>query len=178
MVSQEKIVLSSKAAAMLNFCQSNRYVLLGVGKNLPWPVEGTPPLVDESTLSVPELKFFVQTTLTYGLVEDEQGSVVLPDGSTYSQNYTANTEEIVLSNAFNILIEASINHNLIPSSVNSYRAFGVYTNCSFLNSSSLENSIIPVEEVVEGTLDSLLYFPPVVKQINTVQNVKLIRSFI
>lgn len=172
-----KTVLTSKAAHMLNFCQPNKHVLLGVGKTLPWPVEGTPPSIDSSLFDVPELSFFVQTSLTTSLIHDDLGDVILQNGSRFTKTDTLNAQEVAFSNALNLLIEARIDHNLLPSLVNSYRSFGVYTNCTFFDPSSLNDSIIPVSAVQDKVLDTLIFFSPVFKQLNLLEQVNIIREF-
>jgi hypothetical protein len=177
-MSLTKVVLSGKASQMLNFCLPGRYVLLGVGKVLPWVVEGTPPDIDIDLYDVPGLSFYIPVYLTYGLIDDEEGDIVLPNGNSYTLNTVLSPAEVVTSNAFNLLIEANIPHNDLPIGITSYRAFGLYTNCILSDVSLLNNPIINLGQVLNRTLDSLVYFPPVTKQPNFIHEVKIIRDFL
>ncbi len=167
----------SKANQIRKYMTSSNLLLVGIGGQRPWEIEGQPPALDAGLFYLPDLIGFVPVSRVAAVVPNEDGNLIIDGTERYFELDSVDPYEIATAGATKLYIEAQIDGDALPSLVYDYRCAGLFQDCSCTVPIYNSTQFIERSAVKRAYLDTIVTFEPVLRENNVVHTLKFIRDF-
>lgn len=170
-MSTKAVVRNFYTQALANLLAVENKLLVGVGNQIAWPIEGSPPDVDPTTTTQAGLIAFREPTQKRGVklvLSNYSGplTTVVLAGKRWA--YTGDTYALLAQNeATHLLVQASIVHSELVAG--GYRSFGIHERCVYTGTGTIQTA-----NVSQNRLVYLEYFQEVDIQTGITEAVNLI----
>ena len=173
-------MLTNHAIALdvFNFIKSNlrqNRLMIAIGKEIPWEIEAEPPTPSPSILSLLNPLAFKLVESIVPIYPDINGSIDI-DGTFYSRLENFNLRQIREKEAFQVLFETNIIHDLLPFS--SFREAGIVKVTKTSPGLLLTNSeVYNKSHILDYDLEVYQTFSPIFVESETISKIILTRPF-